>query len=44
MTENTYLNAIASPGTDGLILLFYKTYWDDVGDLLHRMITENFHN
>jgi len=35
-------NQTASPGTDGIILMFYKFFWNDIGDLLHAMILDNF--
>ena len=37
-------NQIASLGSDGIILLFYKHYWREVGKLLHRSILHNFKN
>ena len=35
-------NQIASPGSEGIILYFYKYYWKEVGKYLHLSILDNF--
>ena len=35
-------NLTGSPGYDGIISLFYKVHWLLVGELLHRVVLENF--
>lgn len=37
-------NLTGAPGTDGIILLFYKVHWDLIKDLLFRMVKENREN
>ena len=32
-----------SPGSDGLPTEFYKAFWDDLGDVLVRVLNERFH-
>ena len=32
-----------SPGSDGLPTEFYKAFWEDLGDVLVRVLNERFH-
>lgn len=34
-------NSFAAPGSDGIILYFYKYFWEDIHELLFNMIKDN---
>ena len=38
------MKALKAPGPDGFLVLFYKHYWDIVGDQLMLVVQGFFHN